>query len=93
MSVDTLEAPATEQVVEQYEFSGNDRCDADKGVQGYRGVLVAEQAYHRWTKGESEIFLCNHHNQKQAPNLVANGWAVESSPLYESLGNPLDVSA
>lgn len=85
----TVEAPS-----ETYEFTGNDRCDADGGfVRGDgRGVEVAEQAYHRWTKGDKELLLCDHHNRDHEEALFVGGWNHENSPLANSLGEPRDIN-
>lgn len=77
-----------------YVFTLADRCDGDDGFASNngRGVVVAEQAYHRWTKGEKEIFLCNHHNAKCEDALVTSGWSVQRSPLWDKLDQPLDIN-
>lgn len=90
MSVDTLVPVDT--IHEAYAFSGNDRCDGDKGVMGYRGVVVAEQAYHRWTRRGKDILLCNHHNGIHQEALFIDGWDVESHPHADTLGQPMDIN-
>lgn len=86
--VDTLNAHIN------YEFTLNDRCDADDGFKSNNGngVAVAEQAYHRWTKGSKEIFLCNHHNNLHDLVLAAQGWDVQHHPLHDQLDKPLDIN-
>lgn len=97
MSVDTLEQVAP--VKQAYNFTGEDRCDQPRGFKRNdgRGIAVSEQAYHRWTKdspnGEMEVLLCNHHNKEHQDFLVTNGWAVESHPYADTLGDPIDVNA
>src|SRR5574338_589911 len=92
MSVDTLEELAPRVETTQYNFTINDRCCADRGSRGYLGVEVAEQAYHRWTKGDQEILLCNHHNNIHEFSLAASGWAVEHHPQHDKLNEPLDIN-
>ena len=73
-------APATETA---YEFSMHDRCDADKGAtrSDGKGVSVAEQAYHRATKGDLELFFCDHHYQQHESALLTEGWKIESDHM------------
>lgn len=93
MSVDTLDEVLVAPVTPEYQFSGNDRCCADKGTRGFQGtVVVAEQAYHRWTKGDKEILLCNHHNRLYESGLFVSGWDVQHHPLHDQLDKPLDIN-
>jgi hypothetical protein len=92
MSVDTLEELAPIAEAPRYQFTISDRCCADKGSRGYSGVEVAEQAYHRWTKGDKELFFCNHHNNVHEFALAASGWAVEHHPQHDQLDKPLDIN-
>ena len=92
MSVDTLE-PLAAPVEEKYRFTLDDRCCADRGTRGHGGlVVVAEQAYHRWTKGDLELLFCNHHNRQVQERLFIDGWSVESHPLHDKLDQPLDIN-
>ena len=92
MSVDTLEQVSPVEA-EPHVWSLRDRCCADKGTRGYQGeVVVAEQAYHRWTKDGSELLFCNHHNREYQEQLFINGWSVESHPLHDKLDQPLDIN-
>ena len=77
-----------------YVFTLADRCDGDDGFTSNngRGVVVAEQAYHRWVKGAKEVFLCNHHNAKHEDALVTSGWSVQRNPLWDKLDQPLDIN-
>lgn len=85
-----------EQVHEDnYSFSMNDRCDADKGSKSSdgRGIAVSEQAYHRWTKDGMEVFFCAHHNRKYGPTLFADGWKCESDVhALQHIGDSLDIN-
>lgn len=73
---------------EPYEFSLNDRCDADKGSMRNdgKGVGVAEHAKYRLTKGNLELFLCIHHFNKHEDALLTDGWKVEKSPVVDTYG-------
>jgi hypothetical protein len=91
MSTDTLEQVAP--TIAPYAWSLNDRCCADKGTRGHGGaVVVAEQAYHRWTKGDAELLFCNHHNRLVQEQLFIAGWSVESHPYHDKLDQPLDIN-
>ena len=92
MSVTLDTPPVTQEAVETFEWSLAHRCDADKGVQGFRDWEVAEQAYHRWTKDEKEILLCNHHNNIHQEALFVSGFSVEHHPFHDQLDKPLDIN-
>lgn len=53
---------------EIYSFTALDRCDAK----------CQAQAYHRCTKGESDLFFCNHHYEEYKEQLFVSGFDVES---------------
>lgn len=90
MSVKTIEQ--VDVLRETYFFTGFETCDRPRGYKGHMGVVVSEQAYHRWTKDGKELFFCNHHNARHEMALVADGWTVESSPQATNLGQPMDIN-
>lgn len=84
MTTDTLEKDFATPVDAPYGFTARDRCDG-----GY-----SEQAYHRATKGDQELFFCNHHYVRAEEWLLLSGWTIESDVRsLHHLGNPLDAAA
>ena len=93
MSITLETQPTLEETADTFEWSLTHRCDADRGVKGFRGAWeVAEQAYHRWTKDGQEILLCNHHNKKHQEALFVSGFSVEHHPYHDQLDRPLDIN-
>lgn len=85
MTADTLEYDADlTPAGAPYTFTALDRCDGG----------ISEQAYHRATKGDSELFLCNHHYAASEEKLFLDGWTIESDVLsLQRMGAKLDAAA